>query len=45
MIIGIDMGASAVKLAAIEGGEVVSTHYESGAALTCPRCAPAWAWI
>ena len=30
MIIGIDMGASAVKLAALEGDEVVLTHYEHG---------------
>ena len=30
MVIGIDMGASAVKLAALENGEVVLTHYESG---------------
>ena len=30
MVIGIDMGASAVKLAALEGDEVVLTHYEPG---------------
>ena len=30
MIIGIDMGASAVKVAAIEGDKVVMTHYEHG---------------
>lgn len=30
MVIGIDMGASAVKLAALEGEEVVLTHYEPG---------------
>ena len=36
MIIGIDMGASAVKLAAIEGGEVVLTHYESGRGCDVP---------
>lgn len=30
MVIGIDMGASAVKLAALENGEVVLSHYESG---------------
>lgn len=30
MIIGIDMGASAVKLAALEDGKLVLTHYEPG---------------
>ena len=30
MIIGIDMGASAVKIAALEGDRVVLTHYEHG---------------
>lgn len=30
MVIGIDMGASAVKLAALEGDEIVLTHYEHG---------------
>ena len=30
MVIGIDMGASAVKIAALEAGEIVLTHYEHG---------------
>ncbi|HIT29727.1 MAG TPA: hypothetical protein IAC26_02685, partial [Candidatus Scatomorpha stercoravium] len=36
MIIGIDMGASAVKLAALEGDEVVLTHYEHGRGADVP---------
>ena len=30
MVIGIDMGASAVKIAALEGDRIVLTHYEPG---------------
>ena len=30
MILGIDMGASAVKLCALEGGEIALTHYQPG---------------
>ena len=30
MIIGVDMGASAVKVCVLEGGEVAFTHYEHG---------------
>lgn len=30
MIIGVDMGASAVKLCALEDGKVIFTHYEHG---------------
>lgn len=30
MIIGVDMGASAVKICALEGNEVAFTHYEHG---------------
>jgi type II pantothenate kinase len=30
MIIGIDMGASAVKLCGLQGDQIVFTHYESG---------------
>ena len=30
MVIGIDMGASAVKIAALEGAEIALTHYEHG---------------
>lgn len=36
MIIGIDMGASAVKLAALEGGSVAFTHYEHGRGADIP---------
>lgn len=30
MIIGVDMGASAVKLCALEGERILRTHYEHG---------------
>ena len=30
MIIGVDMGASAVKICALEGDAIVFTHYEHG---------------
>ena len=30
MIIGVDMGASAVKICALEGVRVAFTHYEQG---------------
>lgn len=36
MVIGIDMGASAVKIAALERGEVVFTHYEPGRGCNVP---------
>lgn len=36
MVIGIDMGASAVKLAALENGKVVLTHYEPGRGCDVP---------
>lgn len=36
MVLGIDMGASAVKLCALEGGEVALTHYEPGRAVDVP---------
>lgn len=36
MIIGIDLGASAVKLAALEGDEIVLTHYEHGRGADVP---------
>ncbi len=45
MVIGIDMGASAVKIAALERGEVVFTHYEPGRGCNVPRSASAWVWI